>query len=467
MAKRRCVLSTEDGSDGSVTTSRRLLFSLPTPSATDMATPIIFGPECSHALTTQSRSLRDKTSKKRKRRVLIVDTGGSVPISQVTGSSSKNGQLFLGPTNVIPRSILSKGCLRRLGSDVTQLPLSNDVNVSRSKRLSKGSCGQRRSKGRTSTSRSAMQKDIEMFRRLIEIPNEAYELPHKDPCQHCKAIRFPNEPPGFCCASGKIKMQLPKMPDELWNLYVNDMTTLGVEFRRRCRTYNNSLAFTSIKMTYDEALAKANKGVYTFKVQGIVRHYIHELTPKDGVPRHLQLYFYGTERELDNRVSQSEGLDRVIVSLLVNILTNNPYHNFFTNLQNKDDLDSYAIVLRANPKLDQRVYNFPVVDHVAAVWNEGVGTSMEQPRDIRVNLRSGGVRYVHYYYGCYDPLQYCLIFPYGEPGWYAGIPKTIDNIDLNLDLTEQDTEDHENNTVDPHMHEEADTLLVAEQNSMF
>ncbi|XP_057778295.1 uncharacterized protein LOC130998777 [Salvia miltiorrhiza] len=311
-----------------------------------------------------------------------------------------------------------------------------------------------------------MQKDIEMFRRLIEIPNKAYELPHKDPCQHCKAIRFANEPPAFCCASGKIKMQLPKMPDELWNLYVNDMTTLGVEFRRRCRTYNNSLAFTSIKMTYDEALAKANKGVYTFKVQGIVRHYIHELTPKDGVPRHLQLYFYGTERELDNRVSQSEGLDRVIVSLLVNILTNNPYHNFFTNLQNKDDLDSYAIVLRANPKLDQRVYNLPVVDHVAAVWNEGVGTSMEQPRDIRVNLRSGGVRYVHYYYGCYDPLQYCLIFPYGEPGWYAGIPKTIDNVDLNLDQTEQNTEDHENNIVDPHRHEEADTLLVAEQNNL-
>ncbi|XP_057790800.1 uncharacterized protein LOC131007904 [Salvia miltiorrhiza] len=111
---------------------------------------------------------------------------------------------------------------------------------------------------------------------------------------------------------GKIKMQLPKMPDELWNLYVNDMTTLGAEFRRRCRTYNNSLAFTSIKMTYDEALAKANKGVYTFKVQGIVRHYIQELTPKDGVPRHLQLYFYGTERELDNRVSQSEGLDYLL-----------------------------------------------------------------------------------------------------------------------------------------------------------
>ncbi|XP_057802400.1 uncharacterized protein LOC131017606 [Salvia miltiorrhiza] len=110
-----------------------------------MAMPIIFGHECSHALTTQSRSLQDKTSKKRKRHVLVVDTGGSVPISQVIGSSSKNGQVFLGPTNAILFHIV-KRLLFRLGFDVTQLPLSNNVNVSRSKCLSKTSCGQRHSK---------------------------------------------------------------------------------------------------------------------------------------------------------------------------------------------------------------------------------------------------------------------------------------------------------------------------------
>lgn len=311
-----------------------------------------------------------------------------------------------------------------------------------------------------------MQEDVEMLMRLGEIPCKVWELPHRDPCHHCKAIRFANEFPGFCCASGKIEIQLPMMPDELWNLYTSDMTPLGVEFHRRCRTYNNSMAFTSIKMTYDETLAKANRGVYTFKVQGVVRHYIHELTPKDGVPRHLQLYFYGTERELENRVSQSEGLDYTIISLLVNILKKNPYHKFFTNLQSMPELDAYTIVLRANPKHDERVYNLPVVDHVAAIWNEGMGPSLEQPRDIRVSLRSGGVRYVHYYYGCYDPLQYCLIFPYGEPGWYAGIPKKT-NIDLTLEPMEEDIEEFENNTIDPHMHQEADTLLAAEQTSTY
>lgn len=218
-----------------------------------------------------------------------------------------------------------------------------------------------------------MREDVQMLMRLARIPTEVWQLPRTDPCHHCKAIRFANESPGFCCASGKIKIQLPKMPNELWNLYTTDMTPLGVEFRRRCRTYNNSMAFTSIKMTYDETLARANRGVYTFKVQGVVRHYIHELTPKDGVPRHLQLYFYGTERELENQVFQSKGLDSTIISLLVNILKHNPYHNFFVNLQNMSDLDTYAIVLRANPKLDERVFNLPVVDHVAAIW-KGSGT---------------------------------------------------------------------------------------------
>lgn len=93
-----------------------------------------------------------------------------------------------------------------------------------------------------------------------------------------------------------------------------------------------------------------------------------------------------------------------------------------------------------------------------------MGPSLEQPRDIRVSLRSGGVRYVHYYYECYDPLQYCLIFPYGESGWYAGFPKKA-SIDLTLEPMEEDIEDSENDIIDPHMHQEADTLLAAEQTS--
>jgi len=30
---------------------------------------------------------------------------------------------------------------------------------------------------------------------------------------------------------------------------------------------------------------------------------------------------------------------------------------------------------------------------------------------------------VNYYYGCYDPLQYPLLFPHGQNGWHCGIKK--------------------------------------------
>ena len=30
---------------------------------------------------------------------------------------------------------------------------------------------------------------------------------------------------------------------------------------------------------------------------------------------------------------------------------------------------------------------------------------------------------VQYYFGCYDPLQYPLLFPYGDTGWHQGIQR--------------------------------------------
>ncbi|GAA0183469.1 hypothetical protein LIER_30874 [Lithospermum erythrorhizon] len=43
--------------------------------------------------------------------------------------------------------------------------------------------------------------------------------------------------------------------------------------------------------------------------------------------------------------------------------------------------------------------------------------------DIRVYTKSGRSHNIQYYYGCYDPLQYVLMFPSGEPGWHSNIPR--------------------------------------------
>lgn len=45
------------------------------------------------------------------------------------------------------------------------------------------------------------------------------------------------------------------------------------------------------------------------------------------------------------------------------------------------------------------------------------------PRDIRVTTHEADSRNIKYFYGCYDPLQYPLMFPFGELGWHQGILK--------------------------------------------
>ncbi|KAL6570213.1 hypothetical protein OROMI_014727 [Orobanche minor] len=152
------------------------------------------------------------------------------------------------------------------------------------------------------------------------------------------------------------------MPQDLWELYTSSECCRAVHFRKRCRTYNNTTAFSSLGITYDETLAKSNKGIYTLRIQGAVYHFIRDLMPVEGHGRQLQLYFYDPENELQNRLSQS-----------------------------------------------------------AAIWNEITDVPVAQPHDIRVYAFSGKTHCVHYYYGCYDQLQYLLLFPYGESGWHTGI----------------------------------------------
>ncbi|CAA0842066.1 Unknown protein [Striga hermonthica] len=54
---------------------------------------------------------------------------------------------------------------------------------------------------------------------------------------------------------------------------------------------------------------------------------------------------------------------------------------------------------------------------------DGEGSEESSHRDIRVSSVAGGSHSIQYYYGCYDPLQYPLLFPFGQVGWHQGIEK--------------------------------------------
>ncbi|CAA3021320.1 Hypothetical predicted protein [Olea europaea subsp. europaea] len=99
----------------------------------------------------------------------------------------------------------------------------------------------------------------------------------------------------------------------------------------------------------------------------------------------------------------------------------NPYANFFRTLTNIPNLKSHNLKIRSNCGLDQRVYNTPCASQVAAIWVDDDSTTNERVRDIAVSCNSGEKHQVHYYSGCYDLLQYPLLFPFGETGWHQGI----------------------------------------------
>ncbi|KAG6695627.1 hypothetical protein I3842_09G107500 [Carya illinoinensis] len=227
------------------------------------------------------------------------------------------------------------------------------------------------------------------------MPSEAYSLPYVPCCRHCKAKRFYHETNGFCCADGTISLATNAIPDQLYDLFTSN-TDESAHFKTYVRTYNNKFAFTSFGVKFDEDLCRRNRGIYTFRTQGQIYHYINDLIHLNGRPSYLQLYFYDTEHELENRISDSDRMNPSIIAQLIDILHINPYSLFFRSLGDLSNLENQVIHIRSDVGLDQHIYVFS---------------------------HSGGSHIVQYYFGCYDPLQYPLLFPLGDTGWHQGIQR--------------------------------------------
>ncbi|KAL0325397.1 UNVERIFIED_CONTAM: hypothetical protein Sradi_5109000 [Sesamum radiatum] len=126
------------------------------------------------------------------------------------------------------------------------------------------------------------------------------------------------------CSNGQVSLSTLDVPEELRDLFFGS-SQMALHFKANSRTYNNVFAFTSFGVTYDKELCRNDKNVYTFRVQGLVYHFLNDLIPR-------------REREL-------------ICNYIFMMLR-------------------MRIVLRADPGLDQRIYNIPAVDQVAAIWKD-------------------------------------------------------------------------------------------------
>ncbi|KAL7238260.1 hypothetical protein ACSBR2_004375 [Camellia fascicularis] len=167
----------------------------------------------------------------------------------------------------------------------------------------------------------------------------------------------------------------------------------------------------------DTNVARKQKAIYTFRAQGQIYHYINSLESPNITPKYLQLYFFDTDHELQHRSQLSPQLHPTIIQTIMNILSQNPYVQFLHSLKDIDIDEEQNIVIGTNANLDQRMYNAPTTSQVLAIWVEEESAS-NKTRDIIIHRKSGGRQRILHYYGCYDPLQYPLLFPYGEIGWH-------------------------------------------------
>ncbi|KAK9671299.1 hypothetical protein RND81_12G020200 [Saponaria officinalis] len=205
-------------------------------------------------------------------------------------------------------------------------------------------------------------------------------------CSKCGAKKFEYEVKGLCCCDGEVRLASSEFSEELIRLFTA-RDEESIHFQTYSRLYNNLFAFTSLGGTFD---AKNEKGIYVFKAHGHVYHNLPNLIPMDSIPQYLQQYFYDAQHEKNNRLRLFPNLKEEIITLLMGLMNDNPYEI------TKDT----RILLSSDPGHDQRVYNAPTSDEVAAVWLENTA-----------------------HQGNEGPHIYPLLLPKGDNGWHQGLKK--------------------------------------------
>ncbi|XP_031106095.1 uncharacterized protein LOC116010718 [Ipomoea triloba] len=260
-------------------------------------------------------------------------------------------------------------------------------------------------------------------------------------CEHCNAIFWfeervnksvRNRTPKYssCCGHGKIK--LPKMripPKRTFDLFFTKGQKQK-EFLQHIRRYNNMFLFTSLGANVDKSINMGNSPPI-FRINGLSFHLMGGLLPQQGnKPKFSQLYIHDTENEVENRInafSLSQNIDQLHVTIVEDIKQDLDDHNVLVKsfrlarnqIQSNPRLE-FKMRLIGKRNVDARTYNLPSVSEVAALIVGDLDPTMGQ-RDILVESNAGGLKRINELNPAYLPLQYPILFPYGEDGYREDI----------------------------------------------
>nr|GEZ34650.1 uncharacterized protein [Tanacetum cinerariifolium] len=160
------------------------------------------------------------------------------------------------------------------------------------------------------------------------------------------------------------------------------------------------------------------------------------LLPDEGKPlMFAQVYIYDTQNEIDNRIkcvsnedstsTNNKVIDHQLTVDLRDMLDNiNPLVSQFRmageRLVTSNDENKFKIRLIGTRTRDGRNYNLPTASEVAALIVGDFDSTINK-RDIILHTREGGLKRICELHPSYLALQYPLLYPYAEDGYWTDI----------------------------------------------
>ncbi|GMF52108.1 unnamed protein product [Phytophthora fragariaefolia] len=269
-----------------------------------------------------------------------------------------------------------------------------------------------------------------------DVVDGRHRLPPITICPLCQAWKWPAESDFICCLKGRVQLPpLQSAPPRLLQLYGDK------EFRRHIRAYNQAFAFTSIGATssdntfrdvnQDQSVAGQHR-VYTYRIQGAMGHcmgsmlpYVDRRTGERVPPKFAQIYI--VDPDMQERATRRKGifadLDIVALQDIENMMVEcNPIAQQFLSFGQKlrealargMQVKDIRYVLHSKSS-EPRTYNLPTVSEVGVAMVED--GNLTRPRDLYVVAKDHSLLRQFETDEKYDPLQYPLLFPYGDLGW--------------------------------------------------
>lgn len=268
-------------------------------------------------------------------------------------------------------------------------------------------------------------------------------------CRHCGAVHWLSERVtdssmsnpkfGVCCDHGRVQLPLLQRPPPLLeHLLTSQTDPLAKSFRSDIWKYNRAFSFTSLGVIEQHRLNNGTSAP-VFRICGELYHHSAALTPANGhTPRYSQLYLYEPREALQHRLDLNEDLDpQLMEGLQQMLLQHNPFVPIYRSAyetMNEEEIPSVHIRLRLLPGQDRRRYNTPTSDEFAVIIPGN--QPPETGRDIVLRLKGNGLHRISDLHPAYAPLQYPLIFPFGEHGWSPDL-KLRQKDDLTAESTER------------------------------